>query len=158
VSRAPDLPPLPKGVPRTLAHRVANALNSTAIHALRHARVGDRRSGLTPERLSLLSVLVYRGPAAMSALAAAEQLTPQAITRAVTALESEGLVERSAGEQDRRQVVVTATPAGVRLLEAGRRARIDRLAGVLASLDRDELADVDRALALVRRALRQGDL
>jgi DNA-binding MarR family transcriptional regulator len=94
----------------------------------------------------------------MSALAAAEQLTPQAITRAVTALESEGLVERSAGEQDRRQVVVTATPAGVRLLEAGRRARIDRLAGVLASLDRDELADVDRALALVRRALRQGDL
>jgi hypothetical protein len=49
---------------------------------------------------------------------------------------------------------VAATPAGVRLLEAGRRARIDRLAEALESLDRKELADVDRALALVRRALR----
>jgi DNA-binding MarR family transcriptional regulator len=156
VRRPRDLPPLPEGVPRTPAHRVANALNSTAIHALRHARVEDRRSGLTPERLSLLSVLVYGGPTAMSALAAAEQLTPQAITRSVTALEHDGLVERSASERDRRQVVVTATPAGVRLLEAGRRARIDRLAGVLGSLDRKELAEVDRALALVRRALGDG--
>lgn len=157
MTRVRDLPPLPHGVSRTPVHRVANALNSTAVHALRQARVEDRRSGLTPERLSLLSVLVYGGPAAMSALAAAEQLTPQAITRAVTALETAGLVERSAGERDRRRVVVSATPAGVRLLEAGRRARIDRLAAVLGSLDRDELADVDRALALVRRALRRGD-
>jgi len=141
-----------------LAHRVANALNSTAIHALRHARVEDRRSGLTPERLSLLSVLVYGGPTPMSALAAAEQLTPQAITRSVAALERDGLVQRSASDRDRRQVVVAATPAGVRLLEAGRRARIDRLAEVLASLDREELAEVDRALALVRRALRAGAL
>ena len=157
MSRASDLPPLPRGAPRTLAHRVANALNTTAIHALRHARVEDRRSGLTPERLSLLSVLVYGGPTAMSALAAAEQLTPQAITRSVAALEDDGLVERSATERDRRQVVVTATPAGVRLLEAGRRARIDRLAEVLSSLDHEELADVDRALALVRRALHGRD-
>jgi DNA-binding MarR family transcriptional regulator len=94
----------------------------------------------------------------MSALAAAEQLTPQAITRSVAALERDGVVERSASDRDRRQVVVAATPAGVRLLEAGRRARIDRLAAVLASLDREELAEVDRALALVRRALRDGAL
>lgn len=149
-----DLPPLPPGSPRTKRHRVANALNSTAIHALRAARVDDSSTGLTPERLSLLSVLVYSGPATMSALARAEQVSAPAITRIVSALEEAGLVRRSAVAADRRQTLVTATAAGTRLLERGRRARIDRLAAVLETLDPDELDQVAAGLALVRRALR----
>jgi DNA-binding MarR family transcriptional regulator len=149
-----DLPPLPEGSARTRRHRVANALNSTAIHALRTARVNDDRAGLSPERLSLLSVLVFGGPATMSALARAEQVSPPAITRIVGALEEAGLVRREDDAEDRRRTLVTATRAGSRLLERGRQARIDRLAAVLSALDADELARVDDGLRLVRRALR----
>lgn len=152
---ATDLPPLPVGTPRTRRHRVANALNSTAIHALRAARVDDSRTGLSPERLSLLSVLVYGGPATMSRLSQTEQVSPPAVTRTVGALEAAGLVRRAPVKRDRRQTLVTATTAGRRILEEGRRARIDRLAGVLETLDATELATVDEALELIRRALRQ---
>jgi DNA-binding MarR family transcriptional regulator len=150
-----DLPPLPVGSPRTRRHRVANALNSTSIHALRAARIDDSRTGLTPERLSLLSVLVYAGPTTMSALARAEQLSPPAITRTVTALEEAGLVRRRESPDDRRQTIVSATAAGTRLLEHGRRARIERLADLLDTLDGPDLDRVSEALALVRRALRE---
>jgi DNA-binding MarR family transcriptional regulator len=150
-----DLPPLPTGSARTRRHRVANALNTTAIHALRAARVDDLQTGLTPERLSLLSVLVYGGPATMSALARAEQVSPPAITRIVGALEEAGLVRREAVAHDRRQTRVVATPAGVRLLDRGRRARIDHLAELLAGLGPADLDRVADGLALVRRALRE---
>jgi DNA-binding MarR family transcriptional regulator len=149
-----DLPPLPAGVPRNSRHRVANALNSTAIHVLRAARTADSATGLTAERLSLLSVLVFGGPATMSALARAEQVSRPAITRTVGALELAGLVRREEVAEDRRQSRVTATAAGRRLMEAGRRARIERLAGVLEDVPADDLAELDRALAVVRRAVR----
>ena len=151
---SPDLPPLPAGVPRNSRHRVANALNSTAIHVLRSARTVDRETGLSAERLSLLSVLVFGGPATMSSLARAEQVSRPAITRTVRALEQAGLVRRDEVAEDRRQSRVSATSAGRRLLEAGRRARIERLAGVLEDAHPEELAELDRALAVVRRALR----
>jgi len=149
-----DLPPLPAGVPRNSRNRVANALNSTAIHVLRTARTADAESGLTAERLSLLSVLVFGGPATMSALARAEQVSRPAITRTVGALEQAGLVRREEVAEDRRRSRVSATAAGRRLMEAGRRARIERLAGVLEDVRPEELAELDRALAAVRRALR----
>ena len=149
-----DLPPLPAGVPRNSRHRVANALNSTAIHALRAARVADAETGLTAERLSLLSVLVFGGPATMSSLARAEQVSRPAITRTVGALEEAGLVRREVVPADRRQSLVSATAAGRRVLEAGRRARIERLAAVLDDVRPEELGELDRALAVVRQALR----
>ncbi|MGH8892026.1 MAG: MarR family winged helix-turn-helix transcriptional regulator [Actinomycetes bacterium] len=148
------MPPLPPGASRTLRHRVANALNTTAIHSVRAAKVDDDRTGLTPERLSLLSVLVYGGPATMSALARAEQVSPPAITRIVGALEGTGLVRRTSDARDRRRTRVSATAAGIRVLERGRKGRIDRLADMLAALDADELRRVSEGLALVRRALR----
>jgi DNA-binding MarR family transcriptional regulator len=134
-------------------HRVANELNTTAIHALRRARVADAESGLTPERLSLLSVLVFAGPMPMSRLAALEGVSAPAITRIVTALEAAGLVTRHGVTEDRRRVEVRATPEGQRVMDEGRRRRIEVLADVLAGVGTDELAEVSRALATVRRAL-----
>jgi DNA-binding MarR family transcriptional regulator len=149
-----SLPPLPAGL-RGRRHRAANELNSTAIHVLRLARTADAQSGLTPERLSLLSVLVYGGPATMSRLAAVEGVSPPAITRIVSALEAEGLVGRRPVAEDRRQVQVRATAKGRRLMEAGRRRRIELLAGTLAGASAAELDEVGRALAVVRRELRR---
>ena len=132
---------------------MANELNTTAIHALRRARTVDAETGLSPERLSLLSVLVFAGPATMSALAAAEGVSAPAVTRTVTALEAAGLVRRAVVPEDRRQVRVQATARGRRLLEQGRRRRIEVLADALAGANRAELDELSRALGVVRREL-----
>ncbi len=88
---------------------MANRLHSVAIHLLRNARRVDRRTGLSPERLS---VLAYAGPRTMSELAEAEMVSRPAITRIVKALEAGGLVARQAHATDRRHVTLRATPKG----------------------------------------------
>jgi DNA-binding MarR family transcriptional regulator len=148
-----DVPPLPAGLRSTARRRVANELNTTAIHALRAARTADVESGLSPERLSLLSALVYGGPSTMSQLARAEQVTRPAITRIVSGLESSGLVRREDLPGDRRSTRVRATAAGRAVLEEARRRRVQLLAEVLRDATADELEQVSTALAVVRRGL-----
>lgn len=132
---------------------MANELNTTAIHALRRARVADAESGLTPERLSLLSVLVFAGPMPMSWLAELEGVSAPAITRIVTALEAAGLVTRRGATVDRRRVEVRATAQGRRVMDEGRRRRIEVLADLLGPASASELEEISRALAVIRRAL-----
>src|SRR5579883_2562006 len=114
--------------------QLADRLHSVAIHLLRRVRHQDDASGLTAPKLSALSVIVFGGPLTLGALAAAEQVRPPTITRIVAALEEQGLVTREAGPDDRREVFVRATPAGTKLLEAGRARRVDMLARRLAAL------------------------
>jgi DNA-binding MarR family transcriptional regulator len=148
------VPPLPPGLRPTPRRRVANELNTTAIHTLRHARAADTASGLSPERLSLLSVLVYAGPRTMGQLARIEQVSRPAITRIVTALEDAGLAERAQVAGDRRSTLVTATATGRAAMEEARRARVETLAEVLDGATPAELDLVSRALTVVRRGLR----
>lgn len=148
-----DVPPLPAGLRSTRTRRVANELNSTAIHALRVARLTDAETGLSPERLSVLSVLVYGGARTMGELARAEQVTAPAITRIVAGLEAAGLVGRETVDTDRRAMRVRATDAGRGVLEQARRRRIEGLAAVLRGASAEELDAVSRALAVVRRGL-----
>lgn len=150
-----DVPPLPPGLRATPRRRVANELNTTAIHTLRRARSADAESGLSAERLSLLSVLVYAGPRTMSQLARTEQVSRPAVTRTVGGLEAEGLVSRHRLPGDRRSSVVQATDAGREVLEDARRRRIRVLTEVLAGATPHELAQVSAALEVVRRGLRR---
>lgn len=143
-------PPLPEGIPDDAIHRAANQLHSLAIHLLRAVRTVDPESGLSPERASLLSVLVYGGTRAVGELARAEQLTPPAITRTVRALEEEGLVRRRRDPDDQRRVLVEPTEAGRRRMERARARRIERLAPALEPLPEVELAHLKIALELVR--------
>ncbi|MDQ3715449.1 MAG: MarR family transcriptional regulator [Actinomycetota bacterium] len=136
--------PLPSRVLDDPRHQAANRLHSMAIQLLRAARVEDAALGITPERLSVLSVLVYGGPTLLGRLAAIEQVTPPAITRHVDALERDGLAGREAVAGDRRAIRVRATPAGRRLVERGRRSRIRAVAAMLAEFDERSLAEVDR--------------
>ena len=154
VARTGDgAPPLPGGLPVDPVHTAANRLHSLAIHVLRAARVDDPELGVTPERLSVLSVLVYGGPTTLGGLAQAEQVTPPAITRHVTALERDGLVTREPVPGDRRASCVRATARGRRLVERGRRNRIRRVAELLEQLNDRDRAAVDRATTAVLSAL-----
>lgn len=109
--------------------------------------------GLSPERASLLSVLVFGGPRTASQLAATEQVTPPAITRIVTALERDGLVRRERVVGDRRLVRVRATARGVRLLRAGRARRVALLRELVGDISTRELDTLARAASILERAL-----
>lgn len=71
----------------------------------------------------------------------------------MTALEAEGLVSRRSVAQDRRQAQVSATAKGKRLMEAGRRRRIETLAETLTAATGAELDEISRALRVVRRSM-----
>jgi DNA-binding MarR family transcriptional regulator len=130
---------------------VADALHSAAIHLLRGVRKEDERSGVGPARLSALSVLVFAGPLRLTELARIEQVKPPTMTKVVAGLESAGLVRRRDDAEDARAVRLEATARGTKLLQEGRRRRVDRLASLLQSLSADELDVLGRAAAIIER-------
>lgn len=132
---------------------VADRLHSASIHLLRRVRKQDAATGEGPARLSALSVLVFGGPMTLGQLAAAEQVKPPTMTRIVTGLEQSGLAERVDDPNDARRIRIRATQKGTRLLQQGRKRRIDDLAGLLGGLTADELAALARAAAILGKVL-----
>src|SRR5712671_3194175 len=109
---------------------LAARVHSAALHLLRRLAQEDRATGVSPARLSALSVLVLGGPRTIGALAAAEGVTPPTMTRLVAALVADGLVERLAEPGDRRAVRIQASATGRATLLAGRDRRVATLGGL----------------------------
>ena len=131
------------------ARVVADRLHSAAIHLLRRLRVEDKAMGLSAPRASALSVLVFRGPVTMTALAEAEQVRRPTITRLVDSLERRGLVRRVSDADDGRVQLVEATAAGKRLLQKGRARRVERLMTGIAQLRLEDQQVLKRAAELM---------
>jgi DNA-binding MarR family transcriptional regulator len=138
--------PLPPGLPDEPTVRIANRLNSAAIHLLRRISRSDTADGVTGARLSALSVVVYGGGVSLGALARAERVATPTMTRIVDALVRDGLLRREAVAGDRRMVRLEATEAGRALMERGRARRIRALAEELATLPREDLEALDLGL------------
>ena len=134
---------------------VADRLHSVAIHLLRQLREEDLSLGLGPAQLSALSVLVFGGPQTIGALARIEQVAAPTVSRMVDALAAAGLVARETDGKDRRVVHVSATPAGVSLMQRGRRQWVRRLIRLLEDLDPVELETIGTAAERLARLLRQ---
>ncbi len=132
----------------------ADRLHSAAIHLLRRVRREDEAAGLGPARLSALSVVVFGGPIRISDLARAEQVRTPTMTPIVAALERDGLITRKADASDARAAVLRATPAGRRLLAAGRSRRVRRLAAELRPLSAEERRSVRAAADALLRLFR----
>jgi DNA-binding MarR family transcriptional regulator len=133
---------------------VADRLHSAALHLLRRLRAEDDALGISPPRLSALSVVVFGGPVGIGALAAAEGVAAPTMSRLVDGLEREGLVRREPDPSDARGVLVRATADGTRILRAGRRRRVETLATGLRHLSHDELAQIARGAELIERVTR----
>lgn len=114
----------------------------------------DTATGLSPARLSALSVLVFGGPRTVGELAAAEQVRSPTMSRLVSEMEAEGLVERSPSPDDGRAVVVTATDAGRRTMQEGRGRRVAVLAERLRGLPPADVELLDRASMLMEQLAR----
>lgn len=142
--------------PSNKPEQVADQLHSAAIHLLRRVREHDLASGLTPARLSALSVVVFAGPLTLGELAAAEQVRPPTMTKIVAALEDAGLVSKAVGS-DRRSVRISATGKGTRLLQRARERRIAVLADRLRALPDSELRLLERAAGLIEQTVQRSE-
>ncbi len=134
---------------------LADQLHSAAIHLLRKLRRADSASGLNAPRLSALSVIVFAGPITLGHLAEAEQVRPPTMTRIVTALVDQGLVEKKGDPADRRTILLTATPRGRSLLLAGRDRRVASLTEALRALNAEDRAELAAALPILHDVLRR---
>ena len=136
----------------------ASDLNSAAIHLLRALRATDRAAGLTPARLSALSVLVFGGPSPLGRLARTEDVAGPTMTRIVDGLCDLGLAERRPHPDGGRLVLVAATAEGERVLRAAQQARIDTIVAALRALPAADRAAIAAASpALLRLADRVRD-
>ncbi|GAA2343552.1 hypothetical protein GCM10010170_028560 [Dactylosporangium salmoneum] len=105
--------------------------------------------GLSLTKISLLGHLARKGPMAAGALAAADRLQPQSVTRVLAELEADGLIERLANVADKRQRVFSISEAGRVTLAADMRVRDEWLAGAL----RAELTPAERDAVLHAAAI-----
>jgi DNA-binding MarR family transcriptional regulator len=131
--------------------RAAEALHSGAIRVLRLVRAEDAQAGIGPAQLSALSVLVFAGEKTVGELAALEQVQPPTMSRIVDGLAQKKLVERVSSANDRRTVQITATPAGRKLLLAGRDRRVRALAKRFDGLSKKEAETLLAAAEIMKR-------
>ena len=130
--------------------QTARHLNSAAIHLLRGLRAVDRTSGLTPARLSALSVVVFGGPSTLGGLARAEDVAGPTMTRIVDGLVARGLVSRTEHPDSARQVLISATGEGRELMLQAAQRRIDVIVAALLEMPADSRHAVMEAAEAIR--------
>ena len=122
-------------------------MNSFAIHLLRSMRRVDAESGLTPARLSALSVLHFGGPLPLGRLAKAEGVSSPTMSRVVDGLCQQGLAERRPHDVNGRVTLVAATASGSALMRRAAARRADVIAEALAGLPTRQRDGLVRATA-----------
>jgi DNA-binding MarR family transcriptional regulator len=133
---------MPEGSPAEADTRseLAAQLHEQFARLTRQLRTLELPQGVTPERLSALSVIDKRGPISVTALAEKVMVRPATMSRMVTALVDEGLVKRTEDKNDGRGVLVSATPKGRRIYQRAQEQRLQHFAEVLESLNDEQLA------------------
>ena len=137
-------------------HALAEALHRAAIGLLRGIKIADQETGISPPRLSALSVLVFGGPRSLASLANAEGVKPPTMSKLVAELESLGLVDKSPDPEDKRGLIIAATSKGRKVMLAGRDRRLALLKRKLERLNAREVARLaDAAPVLLKIAARE---
>lgn len=119
---------------------IAAMLHEQFARLTRQLRNLELPQGMTPERLSCLSVIDKRGPISVTALADKEMVRPATMSRMISALVDEGLVKRCEDKDDGRGVLVAATPKGRRTFQRAQEQRLQHFAEVLCALNDEQLA------------------
>lgn len=137
-------------LPATETGDLPTRLRLTATRLARRLRQ-EGGTDATPSTLSALSSIEARGPLTMGELATVEQIAPPTLTRIVSRLEDQGLVERTVDRRDRRVARMSVTPAGSDLLARARTRKDAWLATRIAGLSPEDRALVAAALPVVER-------
>ena len=133
---------------------LAGALRDAISRLGRRMRQHSPHPELSLGQLAALRTIERHGPISPSELAAHEKVQPPSMTKILARLEELGYVSRAPHEADRRQVVVTISPAGIALLDSDRRRRDAWMAQRLRSLDSSEVAALRAALPVIEKLSR----
>lgn len=115
----------------------------------RRLRAQHQRFGLT--QAAVLGRLDRCGPQSIGQLASAERVRPQSMSQTLAELEAEGLVERSADENDGRRTMIALTGDGRTALSDDRALRDGWLSLSIATLSPAEQALLGDAVELLER-------
>lgn len=129
-----------------------------SLYFVRLARVSTARIGaalesvgLRPPEFAILEQLSIAGAVSQLGLAQLVQIHPSNLVALLDGLEAQGFLGRERDPADRRRHLLTITPAGERIVAAGRAATEEAERSILAPLGPEEravfLALLDRATA-----------
>jgi DNA-binding MarR family transcriptional regulator len=145
------MPPTVEKIARTDAG-LASSLRVSVARLSRRLRTEHSGAlALSTGAVAVLGQLNREGDRTVGQLAQAERVQPPSMTRTVSCLEKDGLVERRPHPTDGRQVVVTLSDHGRELLQAERRRRDAWLACRLRELTPDERAVLRQAAPILEK-------
>lgn len=128
---------------------VADRLRTVVGRFARALRPAPGVSQLSPSQRDVLRVVVRRGPIRLAAIAADEGMNITMVSRIVSHLERQSLVERTVDLDDERVVHVASTRGGRRLAESLRRERTAALGRALGTLGERDLRRLTDALPIL---------
>jgi DNA-binding MarR family transcriptional regulator len=128
---------------------IAALLHERFSRLSRQLRHMELPAGMTPERLSTLSVIDKNGPISVTALADREMVRPATMSRMVSALVDDGLVRRREDKSDGRGVLVSVTAKGKRIYRRAHQQRLEQLAEALNGLTKEQLAAMKNLAAVL---------
>jgi DNA-binding MarR family transcriptional regulator len=132
---------------------IANRLRPALLRLTRELRREIHSLGVTGGQVSLLVAIKYTPGIGVRELAGAERISPAAVSKAITRLEQQELVERKPLEGDKRRVGLYVTEKGHQVLRSVRSRRTIWLAERLKGLSAQELAAVEAAIEPLERLL-----
>ena len=113
----------------------------------------EAATDLSPSLTAALATVERHGPLTPSELAARERVQRPTATGLVCRLEDARLVTRAADPTDGRSSLISVTPAGRKLLAAGRTRKDAFLSERLDALGAEDRATLERAAALLEGML-----
>ena len=135
------------------AAELADRLRPVLLKLGRELRREVHALGVTGGQVALLVQIRKRKGGGARDLAAAERVSPAAMSGYIDRLEKAGLVTRVADERDRRRQVLALTDEGDRVLRSVRSRRTAWLAERMKRLSPEERAAIDAAVEPLLRLL-----
>lgn len=114
-------------------------------------KVIEKNSGLTQERLEILTHLVSTGPKTINQLAELESVSAPAITRTIKALEKLGYVIKSRSKTDQRVVYVAPTRKSQQTIEAIRLQEQKIVSELMNKRQKDEIELIAQSVTILTR-------
>ena len=132
---------------RASAEQLAEAIERLGLTLVRQRSRMDQHepTPLTVTQRLALTIVVDEGPLRLGELAERMGTTEPTATRTVDSLTSAGLVRRAPHPDDRRGVLIDATPRGTRVLAHRRQRLLELLESGLSKMpddDQERLADL----------------
>jgi DNA-binding MarR family transcriptional regulator len=129
--------------------RAATAVRQGTTRLARRLRIERPERSQTALELGILAHLHRRGPMTPGALAAAERVQPQSLTRTLASLERQRLAARQPDDRDHRRSLLAITEAGRQALATDMHQRDAWLAEAMAR----QLTPAERDLLRIAAAL-----